>query len=179
MSAYEVVASIPVGEPLPRGLRLITVLPKEQQTFYPPNIYRISNTDSYYFNYKVWEQALNTVYATEGELATLTDQIATDRDEGSTAADFHKVRAMSIMSQVKKVDDGGTEVDYSADWMRYVYERVRLTYGLPYVAYVTTDGGSWPGLAMPAMPGQVITQEGVNSYSVSKLFSSMHEPYKG
>ena len=52
--------------------------------------------------------------------------------------------------------------------MRYVYERVRLTYGLPYVAYVTTDGGSWPGLAMPAMPGQVITQEGVNSYSVSK-----------
>lgn len=168
LSTYEAVSSIPVGEPLPKGLKLITSLPKEQRTLIPLRIYRESNTDHYHFNYNVWEQALDKVYATEGELATLTDQIATDQAEGSTAADFHKIRAMSIMSQVKKVDDGGTEVDYSADWMRYVYERVRLTYGLPYVAYVTTDGGSWPGLAMPAMPGQVITQEGANSYSVSK-----------
>lgn len=166
LAAYEAVASLQVVQaPLPKDLVIITRIPGANP-FGPGPIYNVSNTSYSWTNYDTFMTAFNREKAVAGEIAALKSEIETDQAEGQSASDFYKVPAKDILAQVKSVDDGGTTVDYSQDWIKYVYERTRQAYGLSYIAF--NAGGSMPGLAMPALPGQVVDSNGVGGFSISK-----------
>ena len=161
LAPYEAVASMQVLQaPLPRGLVII------QSTGDFLNPIRSWSTDNSWRNYDTWKAANDKANESFGEMNALIATRTAGEQSGVTTADFYKVPAKELMSQLSSVKDGDNTYDYSVDWLRYVYERARKAWGLSYITY--NAGGPLPGLAMPALPGQVVDKNGVGSFSISK-----------
>lgn len=148
-----------IGDDLPRGYPLSY----SAAIFNKP---KTVTTDDYYVNYDTWKSASDQTDRAYGEMNSLIAEREADKESGVTTSDFYKVTAKSLLEQLSSVTEGDKTFDHSASWLRYVYERARKAWGLSYIAY--SAGGPMPGLAMPAMPGQVVDSTGVGSFSISK-----------
>lgn len=149
-----------IGDDLPRGLPL---------SYGGGSIFNWSKpvtTDDYYVNYDTWKSASDRAAEAYGEMQLLIAARDADKESGTSASDFYKVPAKKIMEQLSSVTDGDTVVDYSSNWLRYVYERARKAWGLSYIAYHSAS--VMPSLTIPAMPGQVVASNGVGGFSISK-----------
>lgn len=157
------------GEAEAKGLKIGDELPKGLPLSYSAAIWndsKAASTNDYWVNYDTWLSAAQKSQAAYDEMNGLIAIRNSDQESGVTTSDFHKVPAKSLLKQLSSVTDGDNTFDYSSQWLKYVYERARKAWGLSYIAY--SAGGPMPGLAMPAMPGQVVESTGVGSFSISK-----------